>query len=108
MLRLDQEKFVEPTNANALMDETLVVHRKTTGSRATDLAIFVHGLGGPSYGSGDTWGDFPKLVFDNFLSVDVGMYSYRTLLRRLVFWKSVHLDREAKVFGGLLRSLLPE
>jgi pimeloyl-ACP methyl ester carboxylesterase len=105
LLKLNQANFADPTNTEDFGDEALVIHKKSSGSYATDLAIFVHGLGGSSYGCESTWGDLPKLVFDNFQSFDVGMYSYRTLLRRLQFWKSVPLDQEAKVLGGLLKTL---
>jgi len=105
MLKLDQVHFADPTNLEAVGDEALVIHKKPASSNVTDLAIFVHGLGGSSYGSESTWGDLPKLVFDNFQSLDVGMYSYRTLLGRLRFWMSVPLDQEAKVLGGLLKNL---
>ncbi len=104
MLKLTQREFAEPGVVAKLDDEPLVVHHR--GSPGEYLAIFVHGLGGKRYGEDSTWGDFPKFVFELFPSMDVGLYSYRSLFKRLAFWKSIDLEREAEVFRGLLRGLV--
>jgi pimeloyl-ACP methyl ester carboxylesterase len=97
-----QRQFAEPEATND--DEALIVHQRE--SRADYLAVFVHGLGGKRYGEDSTWGSFPKLVFEQFSAIDIGLYSYRSLFKRLIFWKSIDLDREAEVLGGLLSSLV--
>lgn len=105
MKHLVQVDYGEPKKPRDLAAETLIIHQRSEATSARGLVIFVHGLGGTRYKKGATWGDYPKLVFANFPSVDVGMYSYRTLFRRLVFWKSVPLEKEAGVFADLLQSL---
>lgn len=105
MRRLLQPKYEEPQDTPDLASEPLTVHFRDAKKSAKTLLIFVHGLGGTRYGEGATWGDYPKLIFANFPSIDVGLYAYRTLFKRLVFWKSIRLEKEAEVFADLLRSL---
>src|SRR5207245_4033522 len=64
--------------------------------------VFVHGLGGERY---DTWGHFPRFLYEDLPGVDVGMYAYRTALKRLRYTKSIALEEEADIFGGELRVL---
>ena len=106
MRRLLQTKYEEPQDArDDLASEPLTVHYRDATKSAKTLLVFVHGLGGTRYGKKATWGDYPKLIFANFSSVDVGLYAYRTLCKRLIFWKSISLEKEAEVFADLLRSL---
>ncbi len=105
MFRLVQTTFDEPTDLKALTDVRLVVHQRTDPSRAKHLAIFAHGLGGKRYGKKATWGDFPRLIFEDFTTVDVGLYSYRTLGRRLKFWRSIELEDEAIALADLIKGL---
>jgi len=105
MLPLLQSIFAEPENLRSIGNERLVIHQRTSPSAATHLAIFVHGLGGSRYGKRATWGDFPRLIFEEFPTVDVGMYSYRTFFRRVKFWRSTSLPNEAAALGDLIGSL---
>lgn len=99
-----QSSFAQPANWKTFAEEPLVIHRRTQ-EPGKYLAVFVHGLGGKRYGSKSTWGDFPRLVFENFPNVDIGMYSYRTLFGRLKFWKSIRLEKEAEVFADLISDM---
>jgi len=65
----------------------------------------VHGFGGNRYGDNSTWGKFPEFIYDDFPNFDVGLYEYRTSLRRLKFWESVSLSAEAKVLAGIIRDI---
>jgi len=105
MCRIKQKTFKEPSDLHTLVDEPLVIHQRRGQNKAKELAIFVHGLGGVRYGRKPTWGHLPALVFTTFPKLHIGMYSYRTLFRRFIFWKSVRLEDEAVVLGGLLRNL---
>ena len=96
--------FSEPVQTAAIKDEPLIVHaRKTPGG--SHLAIFIHGLGGSRYGRKATWGDFPKLLFEDFPELDIGMYAYRTLFQRFRLRKSVSISEEAKVLSDILLTL---
>jgi pimeloyl-ACP methyl ester carboxylesterase len=105
VLRITAQQYSEPPKTAGLEEEALVIHRRGDSSHTTHLAIFVHGLGGVRYGRKATWGDFPKMLFDEFPALDIGMYAYRTLFRRLKFWKSVSIEKEAAVLGDLLLDL---
>jgi pimeloyl-ACP methyl ester carboxylesterase len=102
---LSQDQFFEPANLDEVADQSIVVHRRS-GSSATRLIIFVHGLGGSCYGKKSTWGNFPKFIFEEIPDLDVGLYQYETLWRRLKFGAQVPLDREANIFAGSLRDEL--
>src|SRR6266702_2538641 len=105
MLRLLQPKYEEPPDTPDLENEPLTIHHRDAKKSAKTLLVFVHGLGGTRYGEKATWGDYPKLIFANFPSIDVGLYAYRTLFKRLRLWKSILLEKEAEVFADLLRGL---
>lgn len=61
-------------------DSGLNVHRNELNS-GRNLVLFVHGFHGTAYG---TWPGLPKLVFDEeSLDCDVGLFEYKTGLRRL-------------------------
>ena len=107
MRRLVQDSFAEPSDPGTLEGEALVIHLRSEPTRNRALIIFVHGLGGSRYGSGATWGFFPRFVFEDFPDVDVGLYDYVTLFRRFKFWESIHLSREAIVFADLIRDVAP-
>jgi tetratricopeptide (TPR) repeat protein/pimeloyl-ACP methyl ester carboxylesterase len=107
MRRLVQDSFAEPDDPGALDGEPLVIHLRSAPTRNRALIIFVHGLGGSRYGRGATWGFLPRFVFEDFPDVDVGLYEYRTLFRRLKFWESIHLSQEAIVFADLIRDVAP-
>lgn len=100
-----QNVYAEPASQKALRREPLSLHRRSNPSTNHDVVIFVHGLGGKAYGKRSTWGSFPKLVFENFEEIDVGMYSYRTLFRRAFGLRGVDLQTEAAVFSDALRLL---
>ncbi len=105
MKPLVQTSYEEPTDETSLGDEALVVHRRPQEHNNRALVLFVHGLGGRRYGKKATWGRFPAFVYEDFPDVDVALYSYRTLIRRLKFWESIDLEAEAHVLADMLRDL---
>jgi pimeloyl-ACP methyl ester carboxylesterase len=105
MKTISQDQFSEPANLYEVADQSIVVHHRN-GDSATRIVIFVHGLGGSRYGKDSTWGNFPKFIFEDVSDLDVGLYQYETLWRRLKFGAQVPLDREADVFAGIIRDEL--
>ena len=106
MQRFAADQFSDPANAASLSEEPLVIHQRHASTTNSKLVIFVHGLGGTRYGAKSTWGSFPKFIFEDIPTLDVGMYQYRTLTGRLHFTKSVSLADESRVFADLLRDQL--
>jgi pimeloyl-ACP methyl ester carboxylesterase len=106
MQRLAASKFAEPQHADALSEEPLVIHQRLESTTNNKLVIFVHGLGGSRYGEKSTWGNFPRLIFEDIPQVDIGMYQYRTAAGRFFSTKSVSLHDESRVFADLLRDTL--
>jgi triacylglycerol esterase/lipase EstA (alpha/beta hydrolase family) len=104
MSKVVQNVYAQPETPSAFKKERLVIHQRNDPSKAKHLAIFVHGLGGARYGKHPTWGGFPGFMFEDFPTVDIGMYYYRTLFRRLAFWRSIRLDEEAVVLGDFVRA----
>lgn len=102
MQPLVQEEFEYPRDG-ALADEPLVIHQHSGLSECENLVVFVHGLGGERYGRRPTWGHFPDLLFHDLPKVDIGLYSYVSLLGRIKFWQSVTVEGEARVLAGILR-----
>jgi tetratricopeptide (TPR) repeat protein/pimeloyl-ACP methyl ester carboxylesterase len=107
MRRLLQDSFAEPDDPGALGGDPLVIHLRSEPTPNRLLVVFVHGLGGSRYGRKATWGFFPRFVFEDFPDVDVGLYEYVTLFRRLKFWQSIQLYEEATVFADLIRDVGP-
>ena len=107
MRRLVQSTFADPKDPGALQGEPLVIHLRSEPTRNRALVVFVHGLGGHRYGPNATWGLFPRFLFEDFPDLDVGLYEYVTLFRRLKFWQSIDLSREAIVFADLIRDVAP-
>ena len=99
---LTQAVFEEPKDYALYEDEPLLVHHRPTGTSAS-LIVFVHGLGGTRYGPKATWGKFPEFIFEDFPDLDVGVYAYHTLHKRLQFWRSISLEDEAEVFAAIIR-----
>jgi len=95
---IEQSSFQPVSTSSIPADESLVVHAHR-GNDNDKLLIFVHGLGGDRYG---TWGQFPRLIFDTFPQIDIGLYSYRTLFRR-TFTRSHSIEHEAEFFGDHIR-----
>jgi len=104
MERIVGSTFTEPVQTKKIKEEPLIIHARATPG-GSHLAVFVHGLGGSRYGKGATWGDFPRLIFEDFPELDIGMYAYRTLLGRIRFKKSISIPEEAKVLSDVLLSL---
>lgn len=104
---VSQEQFSELTAPEVTADESIFVHRHP-GAAAKRIIIFVHGLGGSCYGEKATWGNFPKFVFEDFPDVDVALYQYETLWKRLKFGAQVPLEREADIFAGIVRDELKD
>ncbi len=78
--RLTQDVFGPLPSSSTYAKESLVVHTHASAPETTQNVIFVHGLNGRRY---STWGKFPYLLFDDYPSIDVGMYDYASGLRRL-------------------------
>ncbi|MGZ8934684.1 MAG: esterase/lipase family protein [Methylobacter sp.] len=106
MLTLQQAKYEEPDVLDQAALHPLVLHLQETPDKNNHLIIFIHGLGGNRYGKKATWGDFPKFVFEDIPQLDVGLYEYRTLFRRLILWKSIPLREEAKILAEIIRDEL--
>jgi pimeloyl-ACP methyl ester carboxylesterase len=106
MLRLTGAGYAEPADPAALAEEPLVVHQRSEPTANTRLVLFVHGLGGTRYGSKSTWGNFPRLLFEDFPECDIALYEYSTLTGRFPFTRSVSLDEESRVFADLVRDQL--
>lgn len=104
MKYIDQVQFEYPTNTD-FNEDPLVIHRRP-GSDNQNLIIFVHGLGGSPYGRSPTWGHFPKFIFEDFESLDVGLYGYLSLFKRWQVWKSVPLESEARLLASTISSSL--
>jgi pimeloyl-ACP methyl ester carboxylesterase len=102
MKTIPQDRFSEPADLKEVADQSIIVHRRNSGS-ATRIVIFVHGLGGSPYG---TWGNFPRFMFEDVPDIDVGLYQYETLWRRLKFGAQIPLDVEADIFAGVIRDEL--
>ena len=103
MIKLIQEQYEAPTDANSTLEHALVIHARGPDRENQALIIFVHGLGGGRYGTHSTWGNFPAFLYEDMPNVDVGMYQYKSLLGRFSLEKSVELEDEARVFADLLR-----
>ena len=103
MLRfVNDPTFIVPDHLVAPSAEPLIVHQHTNPSLNSAIVLFVHGLGGDRYA---TWGNFPAFLFQELPGCDIGLYSYRTFLGRIKFWRSISLDAEAEAFANLLRGL---
>jgi pimeloyl-ACP methyl ester carboxylesterase len=99
---IQQESFAPPVPLESVADESLVLH-KHASRECSRLAVLIHGLGGSRYGG--TWGKLPAILFADEIGIDVGLYEYRTSIRRLQFWKSVPLEAEARVLTDAIREL---
>jgi hypothetical protein len=102
MKEVTASRYSEPTDAEELAEEPLVVHQRCAPTSNDKPAIFVHSLGGSRYGKRSTWGNFPRFMFEDIPELDVGMYQYRTSTGRFNFSKSVSLEDESRVFARLL------
>ncbi len=100
-----QKNFADPDRANEAVDEPLAIHQRTSETKNERIVIFVHGLGGSRYGANSTWGSFPKFLYEDLPNVDIGLYSYRTALSRLKFWKSIEIETQAKILATRIREL---
>jgi pimeloyl-ACP methyl ester carboxylesterase len=98
-----QQRF-DSSGYEKFSDESIYMHRRTHNVQNDRLAVFIHGLGGSRYG---TWGNFPKFLYDDLPRLDIGVYSYRTALRRIRLWKSIEIESEAQILANLLRELIP-
>src|SRR5688572_16862656 len=107
MRYLDQNVFTQPQGQKSLNEEALVIHRRA-GVKNTSLLILVHGLSGARYGRKPTWGDLPRFLFDDLGRLDIGLYEYRTLFKRLKLWRSLSLETEAHLFADILRDNLSQ
>jgi pimeloyl-ACP methyl ester carboxylesterase len=96
---IEQNEFEQPNASSLINDEPLIVHRRPQITNAS-ITIFVHGLGGSRY---ETWADFPKFLYADLPSCDIGLYSYRTLWRRIGSGHSTDLEAEAAILAHIVR-----
>lgn len=96
------QQLVEPDDAAQFAEESLFLHRRRDGEIGQAVVIFVHGLGGSRYG---TWQNFPSFLYQDLAETDIGLYAYRTALKRLRFWASIELEDEGTVLADMLRDL---
>lgn len=86
-------------------DDPLIVHARPE-SRHKTLVVLVHGIGGRRYGRRSSFGMFPNMIFaEGRGELDVGNYGFRTLERRLLFWKTNSIRDEARILAETLRDL---
>lgn len=77
MRRLQQEKF-----AAVPFDQSSSFHLHERTKQAKTVLVLVHGLNGAGY---ETWGQLPAHLFDTYEpNIDIGVFDYRTGLRRLL------------------------
>lgn len=91
--RVIQDRFKILPNGSAESSEPLVVHRHANAPETTQSIILVHGLNGQRY---KTWGNMPGFLFEDYPSVDVGLYDYSSGMRRLRRASSVQLEDHAR------------
>jgi hypothetical protein len=48
---------------------------------------------------------FPKFLYEDFPRLDIGLYSYRTMLGRIQFWKAITFDKESRVLADRIRQI---
>lgn len=101
MKRIEQPEYREPDDLRANDNFPLVVHAQP-GRLNPNLVILIHGLTGHRYGY---WGQMPKFLFEDLNNTDIGLYFYRTALKRFNIFKSIDLQEEGKVLADELRRL---
>jgi pimeloyl-ACP methyl ester carboxylesterase len=99
---VEQSYFARPDPSGSGAGEPLIVHRRHNQANS-QLVMFVHGLNGSRYG---TWGSFPNLLFEDRVSVDIGMYDYASGLRRIRPGVSFDLEAHARQVADLVRDLI--
>lgn len=101
-------RYIDDFDSLDESEEPLVIHRHGAEPAAA-LIVFLHGLGGKRY---DTWtpkgrsaaeAGLARFLYEDVQGLDIGLYSYRTLLGRLKFWKSIPLEDEARVLADRIR-----
>lgn len=102
MRHIQQAKYLDASASDDAAEPLIVHHLGESAAARSNIVVFVHGLRGTRYGY---WGKFPSLLSSDRSDLDVGMYYYETALRRIGFWRSIELSREAEVLAGVLRSL---
>lgn len=98
MKRIETAKFSVPKDYKSLDSEPLVLHAKPRSSAET-LIILVHGLTGHRY---EYWGNLPQFLLEDIPGIDLGLYQYRTALRRFGWFKSIDIESEGRVLSGHL------
>lgn len=101
MRYLDQDSFRESEDRD-LERHSLVIHRRTSKLDNTALILFVHGLNGTRY---RYWGQFCHLVSEDYPTCDVGLYFYRTALRRRFFAPTIDINAEARTLAATLQGI---
>jgi pimeloyl-ACP methyl ester carboxylesterase len=103
MWPIEQEAYEEPLDVDKLAHdrEPLVVHTHK-GKTAKNLILLIHGLRGHRYGY---WTQLARLLFDDFPKADIGLYFYRTGLKRIGLFKSIDLEDEAEVLAEEISNL---
>lgn len=100
MKRIVQSAFAEPAGT---VRDAMVVHQRSDPAANERLIVLVHGLGGRRYGPGSTWQLLPRFLFEDFPDHDLALYSYRSLAQRLVFWRSIEPEQEARILADAIR-----
>ncbi len=98
--RLTQDAFERLASGSTHAKEPLVVHTHASAPETTQNVIFVHGLNGRRY---STWGKFPDLLFEDYPSIDVGLYDYASGLRRVRRGTSMRLRDHATLLAEAIR-----
>jgi pimeloyl-ACP methyl ester carboxylesterase len=101
MIKLQQIAFAPPDDLHCYDHEPIVVHARPE-QVSRNLVLLVHGLTGHRYGY---WNDIPRFILEDLPQADVGLYFYKTALRRFSWFKSIDLEQEARVLADSLRSI---
>lgn len=101
MIKLQQMAFAPPEDLHCYDHEPIVIHARPE-QVSRNLVLLIHGLTGHRYGY---WNNIPKFILEDFPQADVGLYFYRTALKRFSWYKSIDLEQEARVLADSLRSI---
>jgi pimeloyl-ACP methyl ester carboxylesterase len=80
----------------------LTIFQRIGTTKNRRLIVFLHGLGGASFGDSRTWVGLPESLWDDMLNADIAFYSYRTLFARLKFWLSYDISVESDLLADEL------
>lgn len=81
-------------------DESLIVYCRPERT-AKHLVVLVHGLNGSRY---STWGSLPEFLFEDCITLDIGLYDYASGARRIRGVSTV-IERHVEELADLVRDL---